>query len=469
MKNSSPAWTLALTSIAFLMITLDALVVVTALPAIHRELGADLAQLEWTINAFTLAFAAGIITAAALGDRFGRRRIFVTGLAVFTAASAACALAPDAALLVAARAVQGAGAAMVMPLSLTILVAAFPPARRGAIVGLWGALGGLGVAAGPLVGGAVTQGLDWHWIFWVNVPIGIAAIALSLLRLPESRGPATRLDLVAVALVAGGATSVVWGLIRAGQAGWAAAPVIIALVGGAVLLAAFIAWEGRATEPMLPLRLFRSRVFTASVVTGFLLSGSVFSAAFLVAQFFQIGLGYSPLESGLRVLPWTATPLFIAPIGGALSDRLGRRPLLVAGLTLQALGFIWLATIASTTTAYGLMVVPLVLAGIGVSLALPVAPTAVLGAVSPADIGKASGVNSTMQRFGSAFAIALASAIFAANGHLGSAAAFTDGFRPALTVVAGLSLLGAVAALAITRQPSTVRFPAAVPGASPAE
>ena len=457
MNRSSRGWTLALTSIAFIMVTLDALVVVTALPAIHREFGADLAQLEWTINAFTLTFAAGIITAAALGDRFGRRRIFVLGLGLFTAASAACALAPDAAVLVAARAVQGLGAAMVMPLSLTILVAAFPPERRGAIIGIWGALGGLGVAGGPLVGGAITQGLDWHWIFWINVPIGVVALILSRLRLAETRGPATRLDLVAAGLVAGGATGIVWGLIRAGQIGWGAVEVIAALAAGLALLAAFIVWEARATEPMLPLRLFDSRAFTASIAAGFLMSGSIFSAAFLIAQFFQIGLGYSPLEGGLRILPWTATPLLIAPIGGALSDRVGRRPVLFVGLTLQAIGLAWLAATASIETGYGLMIPPLVLAGVGISLALPVAPAAVLGSVSPADVGKASGVNSTMQRFGSAFAIAVASAVFAANGQLGTAAAFTAGFRPALTVVAAMSLLGALAALAISHQPSAAR------------
>ena len=457
MNRSSRGWTLALTSIAFIMVTLDALVVVTALPAIHREFGGDLAQLEWTINAFTLTFAAGIITAAALGDRFGRRRIFVLGLGLFTAASAACALAPDAAVLVAARAVQGLGAAMVMPLSLTILVAAFPPERRGAIIGIWGALGGLGVAGGPLVGGAITQGLDWHWIFWVNVPIGVVALILSRLRLAETRGPATRLDLVAAGLVAGGATGIMWGLIRAGQIGWGAVEVIAALAAGLALLAAFIVWEARATEPMLPLRLFGSRAFTASIAAGFLMSGSIFSAAFLIAQFFQIGLGYSPLEGGLRILPWTATPFLIAPIGGALSDRVGRRPVLFAGLTLQAIGLAWLAATASIETGYGLMIPPLVLAGVGISLALPVAPAAVLGSVSPADVGKASGVTSTMQRFGAAFAIAVASAVFAANGQLGTAAAFTAGFRPALTVVAAMSLLGALAALAISHQPPTPR------------
>jgi EmrB/QacA subfamily drug resistance transporter len=465
MTRSSQVWTLVLTSVAFLMVTLDALVVVTALPAIHRDLGAALSQLEWTINAFTLTFAAGIIIAAALGDRFGRRRVFVIGLAVFSLASAACALAPNAGILIAARAVQGLGAAMVMPLSLTILFAAFPPERRGAVVGIWGALGGIGVAAGPLVGGAVTQGLDWHWIFWVNVPIGIVAIALSLLRLTETRGPATRLDLVAAALVGAGATGIVWGLIRAGEIGWTSSEVVATLAAGLGLVLGFIAWEARAAEPMLPLRLFRSRTFTASIVTSSLMAGSIFSGAFLVAQFFQIGLGYSPLESGLRVLPWTATPLFIAPIGGALSDRIGRRPLLVAGLLLQAAGFTWLAAVASTTTAYVVMVVPLIFAGVGISLALPVAPTTVLGAVSPADVGKASGVNTAMQRFGSAFAIAVASAVFAANGQLSSPAAFTGGFRPALTVVAGLALLGALTALAIEHRPVTARAPVPVAAA----
>jgi EmrB/QacA subfamily drug resistance transporter len=279
LTRSKQLWTLALTGIAFLMVTLDGLVVVTALPAIHRQLGAGLTQLEWTINAFSLTFAAGIITAAALGDRIGRRRIFVTGLALFSAASAACALAPTAELLIAARAVQGIGAAMVLPLSLTILVGAFPPERRGAVVGIWGALGGIGIAGGPLVGGAVTQGLDWHWIFWINVPIGILAIALTLLRLEETRGPATRVDPIGVGLIAAGTTGLVYGLIRAGEIGWASREVLVTLAVGIALIGAFIVWEWRATAPMLPLRLFRSRAFSAAVVTGFLLVGSVFASS----------------------------------------------------------------------------------------------------------------------------------------------------------------------------------------------
>src|SRR5437899_7529864 len=418
-RRPRPIWTLALTAIAFFMVALDALVVVTALPAIQRDLHASLSTLEWTVNAFTLAFAAGIIRAAAIGDRVGRRRVFALGLGLFTIASAACALAPTAGLLVAARALQGLGAAMVMPLSLTILASAFPAERRGAIIGIWGGIGGLAVASGPLVGGAVTQGLDWHWIFWVNVPIGVVATVLARLRLAESRGPATRLDLPATALVSSGAVAIVWGLIRSGDVGWGSAQVIASLIGGVILVAAFLAWEWRATDPMLPLRLFGSRAFAAANLTGFLMAGSIFSAAFLMSQYFQFALGYSPLATGLRLLPWTATPLLIAPLAGLLSDRIGARPVLVVGMLLQGVGLAWIALSAATgaTASYAGFVVPLIVAGVGISMALPIAATAVVSAVSPHDMGKASGVNSTLQRFGGAFAIALAAAVFTANGH----------------------------------------------------
>jgi len=457
--RSRPVWTLVLTSLAFFMVALDTLVVVTALPAIQRDLHANLSMLEWTINAFTLAYAAGIITAAALGDRLGRRRIFLIGLGLFTLASAACALAPTTGLLIAARAVQGLGAAMVMPVSLTILASAFPPERRGAIVGIWGGIGGLAVASGPLVGGAITQGLDWHWIFWVNVPIGIVATMLARLLLSESRGPTTRLDLAAAGLMSGGAIAMVWGLIRAGDIGWGSGEVIIPLILGVVLIAGFLAWERRATHPMLPLRLFASRGFAAANVTAFLMAGAISAAAFLISQYFQFALGYSPLVTGLRLLPWTATPLLIAPLAGLLSDRIGARPVLVVGMLLQGVGLAWIALIAAMGIGYGEFVVPLVIAGVGISMAIPIVATATLSAVSHHDMGKASGVNSTLQRFGAAFAIAVAAAVFTANGHLGSALSFTTGFRPALAVVAALSVIGAVSALGVNgrRRPAVAQ------------
>ena len=317
---------LVLTSISFFMVALDALVVVTALPAIHRSVGGSIATLEWAVNAYTLTFAAGIITAAALGDRLGRRRVYIAGLLLFTVASAACALAPNSALLITARAVQGLGAAAVTPLALTILASTFPAERRGAIVGIFGGIGGLAVAGGPLVGGVVVEGLDWHWIFWINVPIGLAAALGSALFLPESRSPAGRLDLPAVPLVAGGAAAIAWALVRVGGSGWGDPAALGAFAAGIVLLAGFVLRERRAAEPMLPLRLFRVRAFTAANLTGFFMSGAIFSAAFLTAQYFQLGLGYSPLATGLRLLPWTATPMLVAPVAGTLADRIGARP-----------------------------------------------------------------------------------------------------------------------------------------------
>ncbi|HZC79176.1 MAG TPA: MFS transporter, partial [Ktedonobacterales bacterium] len=383
-------------------------------------------------------------------------------------ASAACALAPSAELLIAFRVIQGIGAAIVMPLSLTILTAAFPPERRGAIVGLWGGIGGLAVAGGPLVGGAITQGFDWHWIFWVNVPIGLVASVLSVVFLTESFGPATRLDLPAVGLVSGGAVGVVWGLVRAGDVGWGSVETLVSLGLGLLLLLGFVVWEERAAQPMLPLRLFRSRTFAAANGTGFLMVAALFGAAFLAAQYFQLGLGFSPLGTGVRILPWTATPILVAPTAGILSDRIGRRPVMVAGMLLQGVGLAWFALVATTGVGYGQLVLPLLMAGIGVSMALASTPTAVLSAVAPADMGKASGANSTFQRFGSVFGIAVATAVFAANGHLGTPASFTGGFRPALAVLAGLSLLGALTALAVHEQRRLPAPKVVQPEASPA-
>src|SRR5215472_11014578 len=338
-----PRWVLGLTSIAYFMVVLDSLVVVTALPRMQQDLHAGLAALQWTVNSYGIAFAAGIITAAALGDRFGRRRVFTLGLALFTLSSAACALAPDAAALIVARTVQGLGAAGVLPLSLTILTSAFPPQRRGLIVGIYGGLAGLAVAAGPLVGGAVTESLDWHWIFWLNVPIGLLAAALGTRLLPESHGAPQRLDLPGVALVTGGVVALVWALVRANDLGWSSSQTVGTLLAGCALLLALVWWQRRAHAPLVPLGLFGSRAFAAGTVTTFLMSGATFAAAFLITQEFQFARGYSPMSTGLRLLPFFATPMVISPFAGAISDRIGRRPIMVTGLALRALGFAWVA------------------------------------------------------------------------------------------------------------------------------
>jgi len=453
-------WALALTSVAFFMVALDALVVTTALPAIGHDLHAGLSSLQWTVNAYGLSYAAGIITAAALGDRYGRRRVFTVGLAVFTLASAGCALAPSIGWLLGARTVQGIGAAAVMPLSLTILTAAYPAERRGAIVGIWGGLGGLAVAGGPLIGGAVTEGLSWHWIFWLNVPIGLVALLLSRSRLPETHGPRTTLDGPALVLLIGATFGLVWGLVRVSTTGWRDIVTVAAFVGGAVALVAFVRWERRAPAPMLPIRMFRRRSFAAANVAGLCMIAALTGAVFLIAQYCQLVLGESPLATGLRLLPWTATPLLIAPMAGRLSDRVGRRAVLTTGLVLQAIGLSWFAAVASPATSYAAMAVPLGLAGIGISMAIPTAAAAALGAVPPDQIGRASGVNSTLQRFGAVFGVAVVTTVFTTSGRIATPATFTDGLRPALAVAAILSLLGALAAASVAGRAPVALAPA---------
>jgi EmrB/QacA subfamily drug resistance transporter len=455
-----PRWVLGLTSIAYFMVVLDSLVVVTALPRMQQDLHADLAALQWTVNSYGIAFAAGIITAAALGDRFGRRRVFTLGLALFTLSSAVCALAPNAAMLIVARTFQGLGAAVVLPLSLTILTTAFPPQRRGLIVGIYGGLAGLAVAAGPLVGGAVTESLDWHWIFWLNVPIGLLTTMLGTRLLPESHGTAQRLDLSGVALVTGGVVALVWCLVRANDVGWSSLQTVGTLLAGCALLLAFVWWQRRAHAPLVPMGLFRSQAFAAGNVTTFLMSGATFGAAFLITQEFQFARGYSPISAGLRLLPFFATPMVISPLAGAISDRIGRRPIIVTGLTLQALGFAWVAARGSLRTSWVELVVALLVAGVGISMALPTVPTAVLNAVPTTHLGKASGINYMAQRFGTVFAIAIGSAVFSAHGHLGNPAAVTAGFRPALWSSVVFAALAAVAALAI---PAPARRTTALP------
>jgi EmrB/QacA subfamily drug resistance transporter len=447
-------WVLGLTSTAYFMVVLDALVVITALPQMQRDLHADLASLQWTVNSYGIAFAAGIITAAALGDRFGRRRVFNLGLALFTVSSTACALAPNIGELVVARTVQGLGAAVVMPLSLTILTTAFPPQRRGLIVGIYGGLAGLAVASGPIVGGMIAERLDWHWIFWLNVPIGLVALALGARLLPESHGAPERLDLVGVGLVSGGVVGLVWALVRANDVGWSSPEILGTLLAGGALLVAFVGWEQRVAQPMVPMRLFRSPAFAVGNVTTFLMSGATFAAAFLITQEFQFARGYSPISTGVRLLPFFGTPMVVSPIAGALSDRIGRRPIMLTGLALQAFGYAWVAARASLSTSWVEIVTGLLVAGVGISMALPTVPTAVLNAVAQHEMGKASGVNYMAQRFGAVFSIAIASAVFAAHGHLGNPDAVTAGFRPALWSCVIFAVLAALMSIAITARPT---------------
>ena len=429
--TTAQRWVLGLTATASLMVALDILVVTTALSTIRRDLGASVEALEWTVNAYSLSFAVLLMTGAALGDRFGRRRLFATGLGLFSVASAACALAGSIGWLVAARAVQGIAAALVMPLALTLLSAAFPAEQRGRALGIFSGVTGLAVLGGPLLGGAVTQGIAWEWIFWLNVPIGLLAIPLVLRRIEESFGPSKAVDLPGLGLLSGAAFGVVWGLVRGNTAGWGSVEVLTALAGGALLAAGFVGWERRAAAPMLPPRLFRARAFASGNASAFFLFAALYGAVFFMAQLLQVGLGYGPLGTGLRLLPWTATLFLVAPVAGALVDRVGERPFMAGGLFLQAVGMAWMGLVAKPGLEYASIVPAMVVAGCGVSMMMPAAQNSVLGSVAPYEIGKASGTFNMLRQLGGVFGVAVLVAVFARNGGYASARTFIDGFGPA--------------------------------------
>jgi EmrB/QacA subfamily drug resistance transporter len=447
MKRSG--WTFAIVSIALFMVVLDNLVVTNALPSIKRDLGATIQQLEWTVNAYTLSYAVLLLTGAALGDRFGRKRMFSAGLGIFTLASAAAAVAPSTGFLIAARAAQGLGAAIVTPLTLTLLSEAVPAEKRGLAIGAWSGISGLAVALGPVVGGAVVTGISWHWIFWLNVPIGLVTLPLAFSRLNESRGETRGFDVRGLVLASGGLGGLVYGVVHAQSAGWTNSIVLASLGVGAVLVAAFVAWELRADEPMLPMSFFRSRAFAATNGVSLAMYFGTFGSIFLLSQFFQVVQHYSALQAGLRILPWTVMPMFIAPIAGALSDRIGGRPLMALGLTLQAGAMAWLASVATPTAPYTHFVPGFVMAGMGMALVFAPAANTVLGAVRPGQAGQASGATNAIRELGGVLGVSVLATVFTANGGYTSAQAYVDGLVPAVWVGAAVLFVGALVALLV--------------------
>jgi EmrB/QacA subfamily drug resistance transporter len=465
-------WTLGIVSAALFMVVLDNLVVTIALPSIHRDLGASIQSLEWTVNAYVLAYAVLLLTGAALGDRFGRRRMFLAGLSLFTAASAGAALAPTTGLLVAARALQGAGAAMVTPLTLTLLAEAFPTdpgstgspigQRRGMALGVWSGVSGSAVALGPLVGGAVVQSISWHWIFWINVPIGLVLLPLAATRLRESRGPNDSLDLPGLALASAGAFGVVFGLVRAQSLGWTSSTILASLIGGGTLLALFVLRERRASEPMLPMSFFSRRAFAVTNFASLTMYFGMFGSIFFLSQFMQNVLHNTPLEAGLKILVWTGATMIVAPLAGIYSQRFGSRPFMLSGLALQAGGIAWLASILSTHTPYAEMIAPFIMAGAGMALVFAPSANAVLSAVRPDQAGQASGATNAIRETGGVLGVAVLASIFTHAGGYGSPQAFVNGLGPALWVGVAMLATGALAVLVLPFQTQVGEAPSAV-------
>ncbi|PVC98877.1 MFS transporter [Streptomyces sp. CS014] len=450
-------WVLVITSVAGFMAALDNLVVTTALPSIRESLGGGLEDLEWTVNAYTLTFAVLLMLGAALGDRYGRRRLFMAGLTVFTAASAAAALSPGIEELIAFRAVQGVGAAIMMPLTLTLIGHAVPPERRGAALGVFGAVTGVAVASGPLIGGALTEHISWEWIFWLNVPIGLVLLPLARLRLTESYAPKAPLDIRGTVLVSAGLFGIVYALVNTASHGWTSPPVLTGLIAGAVLLGLFVRHGLRAENPMLPMRLFRGRAFLGINAASLLMFLGMFGSIFLLSQFLQNGLGHSPTEAGLRMLPWTGMPILVAPLAGYLSDRFGGRPVVVTGLVLQAVGLALFALIIDPGVSYLAQLPALIIGGVGMAMYFAPAASLVLSSVRPAEQGIASGANNALREVGGALGVSVLAAVFAAQGGYGSPRLFVDGTMPALWIGAGAVALGALVALLIPGRRSTGR------------
>jgi EmrB/QacA subfamily drug resistance transporter len=463
-RTVGTALALVAASLPMFMSTLDNLVMTTALPVIRRDLSASLEQLQWMVNAYTLAFASLMIAAATLGDRVGRRRAFVVGIAVFGAGSVASALAGSAGMLIAARALQGAGAAAIMPLSLTLLAGAVPKERRAMAIGVWGAVSGLGVALGPVIGGAIVDGLSWQAIFWVNVPVALVSIPFVLRALPESFGRRQRIDVAGVLLAGLGVLSVVWGVVRGNDDGWTSASVLGRLLVGALLLAAFVRRERRTDHPLVPLRLFAVRSFAVANVASFAFAVGVFGVIFVLSQYLQIGLGYTPLQAGIRTLPWTAAPMVVAPIAGLLAPRVGVRPLLTAGLVLQAAGLAWIGLLVTGTTSYPDFVPGLLLAGVGMGLTFAPSATAVLADMPETEHGTASSVNATLRELGAAVGVAVVVAVFQAAGGTLTPGGYAGGLRPAMLVGAAVI---AVAALASSFMPAATGRQAPAPARTP--
>ncbi|MCP2353698.1 EmrB/QacA subfamily drug resistance transporter [Nonomuraea thailandensis] len=459
--TSKQAWVLGLSSLASFMMALDSLVVTTALSTIRRDLSASIESLEWIVTAYNLTFAVLLLTGAALGDRFGRRRMFVTGLAVFTIASVACALSPTIGALIAARALQGLGASMVLPLSLTLISAIFPPRQRGKAMGLYLGFTGLATFSGPFIGGVIAEGLAWQWIFWLNLPVGLIAILLTTRRVEESVGPNNRLDLGGVGLVTFGAFGIVWALVRGNAAGWGSVEVLSALVLGIALMIAFVIWERRTKTPMLPMRFFRLRAFATGNPANFAVFASLNGTMFFLAQYFQTVHGEGPFGAGLRLMPWTATLLVCAPIAGRLADRVGERQFVAGGLLLQTVGMGWITLAADADAAYLELLPALIIGGAGLTMAMPAAQKAVVGAVQPQEIGQASGAFMMLRMFGAVFGTSVTVAVFASVGGYASAAQFSTGFTAAMGAVTAIAFAGMLIAVGIPG-----RRPAVAPATS---
>jgi EmrB/QacA subfamily drug resistance transporter len=452
-------WTLGALCFALFMIMLDNTVVNVALPAIQRELGISRAELEWTVAAYALTFASLLLTGGKLGDLFGRRLIFVIGLIVFTTSSLFCGLSSSGAELITARAVQGVGAALMMPATLSIISATFAVRERGMAIGIWAGVSAMALAIGPLLGGVITEHISWNWIFYVNVPIGIAGVVAAILVIPESRDTSReqRLDLPGVLTSGIGLLAIVYALIEANQYGWTSARILGLLVIGAVALAAFVLLEQHQRLPMLDLSLFRSGTFAGANLVAILVTLAMFGIFVFFPIYMQTFLGWSPIQAGAALLPWTLMIVVFAPIAGKLSDRVGSRWLMAGGMSVVAVCCLLLSTV-TLHSGFWNMVPAFLLGGLGMSFVMTPMSAAAMGAAPVDKAGVASGVLNTFRQVGVALGIGVTGAIVAdraaaaARGGATPAEAFVHGLTFGMRVSAAICFGGAIAAAILVRR-----------------
>ncbi len=460
-------WVLLATVLGSAIASIDATVVGIALPAIGRDFGVGLADLQWVVTAYTLTLAGLLLLAGALGDKYGRKRVFLTGVVWFGAASLLCSIAPTAATLIAARALQGVGAALLTPGSLAILEAVFRPDDRGKAIGAWSGFSGVGTAIGPFIGGFLVQAVSWRLIFVINLPLAAIVVAVTLRHVPESRDPGAtgRIDATGATLVTLGLIGLTYGLIQGPANGWASTPVLIALIAGVLLLGAFGWWEHRATAPMLSLSLFASTQFTAANVVTFIVYGAIGGALFLLPIQLQQVSGYSALEAGISLLPVTAITLALSARSGALAARIGPRLQMSVGPILVGAGIALLALIGPSGDYLTEVLPGVVVFGFGLAVTVAPLTSTVLDAVPAEHAGMASAVNNDVARAAALIAVAL---LPAAGGITGNAyrhpAVFSAGFHTASLISAGFCVAGGLLAAATIRNPSRAAAALRPPG-----
>jgi EmrB/QacA subfamily drug resistance transporter len=423
-----------------------------ALPSIQRDLNADLSELQWIVTGYALTFAALMLVGGKVADAYGRRLIFVLGIVVFTVASLFCGLAGSGEMLIAARVLQGAGAALMNPATLSIIAATFPPRERGAAIGIWAGVSALALAIGPLVGGLITEHLDWSWIFFVNVPVGIAAIAASFLFIDETRDTThERLDLPGLATSGLGLFALTYGLIEANTYGWSSTRIVGAFVLAGVSLATFVLLERRQRAPMLPLELFRSGTYTGANLVVLLVALAMFGVFFFVSLYMQNILGYSAVQTGAAFLPMTILIILVAPIAGKTSDRIGSRGLMTAGMALIVLQLVMFSRLSADASFWNLFPA-LMIGGIGMALTMTPSAAAATRSVSVDKAGVGSAVLNSARQVGGTMGVAVMGAIVAAEvGGERSVDAFMRGFERALLVAAGIAAVGVVVAFTLVR------------------